>query len=379
MSKARKLPSGSWNVQVYEGKDANGKKLWTSFTAASKDEAEFLAAEYKTGRAKKKAPPSELSVGDAVDRYIELSGVLSPSTLHAYQRVRAHAFPQLMSEPVENLTPELVQMAVNEEAHRPGLQTGRPLSAKTIKNEWALVAAALKEVCNLSFNVKLPRIQQHVKELPAPEVVLRAVLGSDVELPCLLAMWLSLSMSEIRGLMCSSVHDGAVFVRQVAVDVGAETVIKPNAKTGTRLRKLALPPYLERLINSSEPYQKYAQTGADGPLVPLNRSQIYGRWKKLCRDYGMQMSFHDLRHLNASIMLMLGVPEKYAMERGGWSTPHVMKSVYQHTFTQERQRVDAKINAWFERFLNKTPASLDFTQGPVGSSPMLSAKEPPEE
>lgn len=48
---------------------------------------------------------------------------------------------------------------------------------------------------------------------------------------------------------------------------------------------------------------------------------------------GIQMTFHDL-------MLMLGVPDKYACERGGWSTDSILKSVYQQTFSSERKKVD---------------------------------------
>ena len=46
-------------------------------------------------------------------------------------------------------------------------------------------------------------------------------------------------------------------------------------------------------------------------------------------------------------MVMLGIQEKYAMERGGWSTPHVLQSVYQHTFSSEREAVDKKIDDYF--------------------------------
>ena len=60
------------------------------------------------------------------------------------------------------------------------------------------------------------------------------------------------------------------------------------------------------------------------------------------------MRFHDLRHLNASVMLQLGIPDKYAMERGGWSTNQTLKNVYQHTFSAERQIVDDKIDQFFE-------------------------------
>lgn len=73
--------------------------------------------------------------------------------------------------------------------------------------------------------------------------------------------------------------------------------------------------------------------------------------RRILDERGLQLSFHDLRHLSASVMLMLGVPEKYAMERGGWKTPHVMKAVYQHTFSSERERVDARINDYFDAIM----------------------------
>ena len=328
MSKARKLPSGSWNVQVYEGKDEAGKKIWTSFTAPTKAEAEYLAAEYRTGR-KKKSPATELTVGEAVDKYIMLSEpVLSPASVRSYKFIRAHAFPDLMQVKATALTADLVQEAINREIRRPGARDGRPRAPKTVRSEWGLVSAALKQVCSLVFSPKLPPVQPHVKEFPEPAEVVAAIRGTDVELPCMLALWLSFTMSEIRGLMCSSVHDGCIFIRQTAVQVGSEEVVKPTAKNSTRLRKHTLPPYLLGLIQSSEPYRLYAETGIDFPLVPMTRNVIYKHWKRICSARGFSMTFHDLRHMSASVMLLLDVPEKYALERGGWSTPHVMKSVY---------------------------------------------------
>lgn len=52
-------------------------------------------------------------------------------------------------------------------------------------------------------------------------------------------------------------------------------------------------------------------------------------------------------HLNTSVMLMLGISDKYAMERGGWSSTNVMKNIYQHTFSSERQLTDSKIDNYF--------------------------------
>lgn len=41
-------------------------------------------------------------------------------------------------------------------------------------------------------------------------------------------------------------------------------------------------------------------------------------------------------------MHLLGVPDKYAMERGGWKTDNTMKAVYQNVFSEERIEVDKK-------------------------------------
>jgi len=62
MAKAKKLPSGSYHIQVFSGYkkgensnyllNAKGKKIqeYISFTHPEKDEAEFFAAEFKLER-----------------------------------------------------------------------------------------------------------------------------------------------------------------------------------------------------------------------------------------------------------------------------------------------------------------------------------------
>ena len=58
---------------------------------------------------------------------------------------------------------------------------------------------------------------------------------------------------------------------------------------------------------------------------------------------------HALRHAYASLMLKEGVADKYAMERLGQSTPHMIKNVYQHTFKSEQDAISAKLNEAFEK------------------------------
>ena len=60
---------------------------------------------------------------------------------------------------------------------------------------------------------------------------------------------------------------------------------------------------------------------------------------------GLKCRFHDLRHYNASIMLALNVPDKYAMKRMGYSTPATLKKVYQHTMQDKEKEVTSTINS----------------------------------
>ena len=86
MATAKKLPSGNWRVNLFVGKDINGKRIYKSFTAETKKQAEFLAAEYNL---KRKEKPKEITVGDAIDGYIaSKENVLSPSTIVGYKNIR---------------------------------------------------------------------------------------------------------------------------------------------------------------------------------------------------------------------------------------------------------------------------------------------------
>ena len=351
-SKPKKLPSGNWRVQVLGPKDYTGKNTRKSITAPTKAEVLYLAAKYRM-EMKMENPLPDMTVRQAIERYIALSDVLSPTTLVGYEKVLRTGFQRLMDVEVKNLNDRMCQQAINAEMLRPG-RYGKSLSAKTIINEWGLISTALKRTCGLHFDVRLPKQMKKSIILPEPEIVMAAIKGSSVELPCLLAMWLSFSMSEIRGLKCSDLKNGILTINRVKVDVGHIPEVKENAKVETRLRSHRLPPRILELIQNTEPYRRYQETGEDDFIIQCRSDAILKRFQKLMQPTGYKMTFHQLRHVNASVMLMLGIPEKYAMERGGWKTPHVMKSVYEHTFSKERQRIDSVIDDYFESIYEKT-------------------------
>jgi len=353
MPTPKKLPSGAWRIQAFYKDPVTGKVSRPSFTAETKAEVLMQYAEFLQDHKERRIPLQQLTVGQAVDRYIAMSEpTLSPTTISAYRKYRRHAFQDLMDRPASKLSDAIMQDAINEEIRRLGDHTGRSLSGKTIRNEYGLISAALRSVCHLAFNVKLPKTQLKPIELPEPETVAKAIKGSPIELPCLLAIWLSFSMSEIRGLKCSSVRNGRLYVDQTRVLVDGVEIEKKDAKVQTRNRFAKIPPRIMDLIKNLPQWKEYKETGKDAFLVNETQNSIYLKFTKVCEENGFSLTFHGLRHMHASILLnMLGAPRKIVQEKGGWNTDYVMGRNYDNTFHSVRERVDAEMDDYMEAIL----------------------------
>lgn len=355
MPTAKKLPSGSWRCQVYDYTDDNGKRHYESFTTDTKKDAEFMAAQFAMEKEQRRHMSSS-SLRNAINVYIETSdAILSPTTIQGYRKIQKNAFADIMELPLKKLTRQSLQDAVNLEAKRPNAKRKdkAPISAKTVHNEYGLITAVLnKYIPSLDCTVRLPQVETYIKDLPLPDEIYAAVKGSEVELAVMLAMWLSFSMSEVRGLKKSkSIRGNYLVVEEVVVDVDNQSIVKRKGKTKTRTRMHRMPAYIQELISRTDPQEDR--------LVPMTRSQVYFRFVKLIEKAGLKpMTYHDLRHVNASVMALLQVPDKYAQERGGWKTDAVMKKVYTHTFGQERQRVDNMIDEYFEEQIGITEPDI---------------------
>ena len=366
----RQLPSGNWFCRLrIDGRDIG-------ITEPTKEKCKARAMAYKTGVIQARSAPLSVALGTAIDNYIDARrGVCSPSTITGYEKIRAQYFQGLMSTRLSAINEKTLSLAVQRERQRTS-RRGKPLSAKTIQSALAFVKGVLRENGAELGRVSAPEVKRQVVRLPDPPAVLRALQGSEIELPCLLAAWLSLSMSEIRGLTKSkSILDGKLYITETVVRVkvgerqlpGGETrgvyadVRKEGGKEEQRTRCLDIPPYIAALIS---------QVPGD-VLCPLTVRQIERRFQLLLQAHNLpHMTFHQLRHLNASIMAMLGVQKEIAQQRGGWKTSYTMDRVYTHVFDAPRQQADALIDSYIsgqlsppEESQNGNETSTKFRKG----------------
>ena len=115
MAKAKQLPSGQWRTLVYSHTDiVNGKKVrrYESFTADTKKESEFLAAQFALTKSNLEKPIN-LTLSEAIDCYIkEGKNVLSPTTIQGYKTIKRNAFPSIMDINLKRINNNVLRQAI---------------------------------------------------------------------------------------------------------------------------------------------------------------------------------------------------------------------------------------------------------------------------
>ena len=174
-----------------------------------------------------------------------------------------------------------------------------------------------------------------------------AIRGSSVELPILLAVWLGMRRSEIMGLCwdCVDFEKKQIHIRRTYIrDKEKGYVLTDNTKTVASRRSLDCPDYILTKLEA------YTPNSRNGQVFKMHPNTIYKLMRDICARNGIDfVGVHGLRHTNASIMLSLGIVDKVAMARGGWSTDVTMKSVYQHVFADDKKAAGILVDSYFER------------------------------
>lgn len=338
--KAHKLPSGSWNVQVMRNRKSHSFTAPTKAEAIRKASAFISQTEYEEREG--------LTVLQAMQQYVEAKrGILSPSTIAQYERYIDHGFETIKTIPVGRLTSLDVQQAVNIEACRTKERGGKPVSAKFVKNLYSFLTASVKLVRpDLAIHATLPKPVKTFREIPEPAEVIKAVKGTDIELPALLAMWLSLTASEIRGIKVSSIQNGVLTIDETIVQVDGIAVHKAAGKAYNRNRQMKVPKYIMQLIEKTPAWKN-----GEGYIEPRSGKAISSRFSRVMHNAGFTMRFHDLRHEFASVGARLNANQKVLQDLGGWSNPATLQNVYQHAYEADRRKTEKAIDQYFNRLV----------------------------
>lgn len=324
--------NGKWLVQV----QIDGKRRSKEFE--TKEEALYWASGIKTGHKEATRKPSSLTVEKAIEKYIETkSAILSPSTVRGYKGIKESRIEEIKTTQLSDLTQDKIQRWVNS--------LSRSHSPKTVANAHGLISAVLREYHpDMVLHTTLPQKVRPDIQIPTEAELIRiidAARGTKYELPITLAIWLGLRQSEIVGLTWSCIKGDILQIRQ-AIVMGEDGPTQKGTKSYSGKREIRLPPYIQNLLADQPRDNEF--------IVNLSGKAIYSGFSRICEKAGVpHFRFHDLRHANASVMLAVGVPDKYSMKRMGHATNNMLKTTYQHTIKEKELAFDQTIDTEFEK------------------------------
>lgn len=345
------MSSGNWFIRLrINGENVN---VTEATERACIEKARALKAGLLTEK-KLKSDVASMTLSEACKAHVaKIEGRIDASTKQGYEKIERIHFPSLMKKKLGQINDKLLQEAVDEECKRIS-QRGKPYAPKTVNSAYFYIADVLDDYGVPHTTPRLPEEKKKPVQILTAEQVYDAVKGTEIELPCLLAMWLTFTISEIRGFTKSkSIRNGQISVVETVVDIKGKPLRKETAKEAERARTQNIPPYIQQLIDE-----------VDGDVIcPLSSQATNKRLQRRLKKFGYPViSFHKLRHISASTSVALNIPPAYVKDRGGWVSDYVVNRVYTHTFTKERLEADKKMDDYFTSIINaetvKTPSNL---------------------
>ncbi|MBQ1118582.1 site-specific integrase [Streptomyces sp. B15] len=295
--------------------------------------------------------------------------------------VRIHLVPGLGAHRLDKLSPEHIErfyakMQANGSKPATAHQVHRTF--RTALNEAVRRGHLGKNPVSLA---KAPRVnEEEIEPYTVEEVrrILRAAENRRNSARWAVALALGLRQGEALGLQWTDVDlsNGVLWVRRsrrrpryahgCGDTCGRKAGYCPqrrrtnpetaDTKSRAGRRAVGLPPQLVELLRAHRVKQdaERASAGADwhdeGWLfaTPTGRGTStridYDEWKELLRDAKVRDGrLHDARHTAATVLLILGVPERAVMGLMGWSSTS-MAARYQHMVDTVRDGIAAQVD-----------------------------------
>ena len=352
------LKNGDFSAVVSLGVDDNGKRIQKRITAKTKWEVQKQADELL--EKKVDLASRDLTVAQAMSEYVNSrSNLIEATTLRNYHEMIRNRLKTLHKVKIKKLLIVDIQKAVNIEA-------SKGLSRRTIKNGVDLLKATL-EFFDIHLNFKklqLPKERHKDNDtLPELEKIFSALKGTSIELYCYLALNGCMRIGEVLGMKFSDVdfENNSLHIHRTQAVTESGTVYRDYCKTLKSVRTVNISAELCDKIN------KLPRTSDDEFIVPMTRKALYSRYARIMEREGLPTSFHLLRKMSASALHAQGLPDKYILYLGGWSTDNVLKSVYEKTFESEREIANKQAVACFEKITEQINESSSNNSNQIGA------------
>lgn len=236
---------------------------------------------------------------------------------------------------------------------------------ESFKVKYSFFKAVIKEAYrmkeineNLCDFVKVPKKEGKVASdvYDKEEIIklLQLIEGTIIELPILLIILLGLRKGEVYGLSWEDVdfENNCISINKISIYVNGKIIFK-DPKTEDSKRTLSAPVVLMEKLKEEQIKQnklkskglldnEYNLVCLDRQLKPYVGDAINRYFRKFCKENNFrQIRIHDLRHTNATLLLLSGTDMKTISNRLGHSDIKITMNRYSHVLEEmDRKAAD---------------------------------------
>lgn len=310
-----KLPSGKYRIRHTENKHTYS--LTTPVKPTTREAWDLIYAKMT------RASEASITLEEAAAKYIKSkSNVLSPATLRAYDTFSRTLPDSIRTMDIKAIDDFTIQNFINNYAkdHKP----------KTVNNMYSFVLSAIRLFYPKTvFYITLPqkaRVEAYTPSVDDVKRIFEYSKNSEYYVALRLAS-MSLRLSEICALTLDDLDGDKLTINKAYVQGINGYTLKNVPKTDASNRTIVIPKDLADHIRKQ------------GYIYNKAPKMVYYYLSVAQAKLGIpHFGIHKLRHFFASYAHELGYTDAQIQEIGGWSTDHVMKTVYRHAMEKDEAK-----------------------------------------
>ena len=284
---------------------------------------------------------------DVADEWWEKhSETLEYNSLKNYSPAKKRAVAEFGSRYMNTITPKDIELFILRFAKKGYAQ-------KTVQTQLLITHLICEHAVlegdilyNIADPVQVPRgLPKNKRDLPTEEEleIVKNSLDKPFGLFAFFVLYSGCRRGEALALTYCDIDRKNMVIsvsKSVYYNNNHPVIKRPKTNAGTR--EIVLLDVLARVLPDGDP-EEYIFKNSAGEL--LTSTQFTREWERYCKETGLQITPHQLRHAFATILFDAGLDDKDAQELLGHANISTTRDIYTHITSSRRQKTAALLNA----------------------------------